>query len=46
MPLTVYSFIDINNVITGSNKITIRKAHVEPSGYDDLMIYYYDIMIW
>ena len=45
LPLTAYSFIDINNITTGSNKITIRKVHVKPSGYDDLMIYCYNIMI-
>ena len=45
LPLTAYSFIDINNITTGLNKITIRKVHVTPSGYEDLMICCYNIVI-
>ena len=36
MHLTVDSLIDINNIITGSNNITLRKVHVKPHGYDIL----------
>ena len=34
MHLTVDSLIDVNNIITSSNDITLRKANVKPSGYD------------
>ena len=30
---TVYSFIEINNVITSSNNITLRKLNVNPYGF-------------
>ena len=30
------SFININNVITGSNNITLRKVNVDPYGYDKM----------
>ena len=35
MYLTFGSVIDINNIITGSNNITIRKVNVKPYGYDN-----------
>ena len=31
--LTVDSLIDINNIITGSNNITLRTGNVKPCGY-------------
>ena len=36
MYLTVDSLIDINNIKTGSNNITLRKVNVKPYGYDIL----------
>ena len=36
MYLTVDSMIDINNIITGSNNITLRKVNVKPCGYDKM----------
>ena len=32
--LTVDSLIEINNIITGSNNITLRKVNVKPYGFD------------
>ena len=34
MYLTFGSVVDINNIITGSNNITLRKVNVKPYGYD------------
>ena len=34
MYLTADSSIDINNIITGSNYITLRKVNVKKCGYD------------
>ena len=36
MYLTVDSLIKINNIITGSNNITLRKVNVKPSGFDEM----------
>ena len=37
MYLTVDSLEDINNIITGSNNITLRKvSSVKPRGYDKM----------
>ena len=36
MHLTVDSLVDINNIITGSNNITLRKVNVKPCGYDKM----------
>ena len=36
MYLTVDSLIEINNIITGSNNITLRKANVKPYGFDKM----------
>ena len=36
MYLTVHSFIEINNIITGSNNITLRKVNVKPYGFDKM----------
>ena len=36
MYLTVESLIEINNVITGSNDITLRKSNVKPFGFDKI----------
>ena len=36
--LTVGSLIEINNAITGSNKVTLRKINVKPYGYDKMYI--------
>ena len=33
MYLTVDSLIEINNIITGSNNITLRKVNVKPYGF-------------
>ena len=33
MCLTVYSLIEINNIITGSNNITLRKVSLKPYGF-------------
>ena len=32
--LTVDSLISINNIITGSNNLHLRRVHVKPAGYD------------
>ena len=34
--LTVDSLIEINNMITGSNNITLRKVDVKPYGFDKM----------
>ena len=34
MCLTVDSLIEINNIITGSNNITLRKVNVKPYEFD------------
>ena len=34
--LTVDSLIDINNITTGLNNITLRKVNVKPYGYDKM----------
>ena len=34
--LTVDSLVDINNIMTGSNNITLRKVHVKPYEYDKM----------
>ena len=34
MYLTVGSLIDITNITTGSNYITLRKVNIGPYGYD------------
>ena len=34
--LNVDSLIDINNVMTGSNNIALRKVHVKPDGYEKM----------
>ena len=36
MCLTVNSLIEINNIITGSNNITLRKVNVKPYGFDKM----------
>ena len=36
MYLTVDLLIYINNIITGSNNITLRKVNVKPYGYDKM----------
>ena len=36
--LTVDSLIEINNIITGSNNITLRKVDVKPYGFDKMYI--------
>ena len=38
MCLTVDSWIDINNIIAGSNNITKRKFNVKPYGYDKIYV--------
>ena len=35
--LTVDSLIDISNIITGSNNITLRKVNVKPCAYDEII---------
>ena len=35
---TVDLLIDINNIIAGSNDITLRKVNVKPCGYDKMYI--------
>ena len=35
--LTVDSLIDISNIITGSNNITLRKVNVKPYAYDEII---------
>ena len=34
MYLTVDSLVEINNIISGSNNITLRKVNVKPYGFD------------
>ena len=34
--MTVDSLIDVNNIITGSNNITLRKVNVKPYGCDKM----------
>ena len=36
MSLTVDLFIEIDNIITGSNNITLRKVNVKPYGFDQM----------
>ena len=36
MYLTVDSLIDINNIITGWNNITLRKVNVKQCGYNKM----------
>ena len=36
MYFTVGSLIDINNIITSSNNVTLRKVNVKPYGYDKM----------
>ena len=36
MYLTVDSLIEVNNVITSSNNITLRKINVKPFGFDKI----------
>ena len=36
MYLTVDSLIQINNIITGSNNITLRKLNVKPNRFDKM----------
>ena len=36
MYITVDSLIDINNIITSSNNVTLRKVNVKPYGYDKM----------
>ena len=36
MYLTVYSLIEINNIIIGSNNITLRKVNVKTYGFDKM----------
>ena len=36
MYLTVNSLIETNNIITGSNNITLKKVNVKPYGYDKM----------
>ena len=38
MYLTIDSSIEINNIITGSNNITLRKANVKPYGFHKMYI--------
>lgn len=33
MYLAVDSLVDVNNIISGSNNITLRKSYVKPCGY-------------
>ena len=42
MYLDVDSLIDMNNIITGSNNITLRKVNVQPYGCDKM----YMAKIW
>ena len=39
MYLTVDSLIDIDNIITGSNNITLRKVNAKPWGYNKMYMY-------
>ena len=36
MYLTVESLLEINNIITGSNNITLRKVNVKPYGFGEI----------
>ena len=36
MYLTVDSLIEIHNIITGSNNITLRKVNAKPCGFDKM----------
>ena len=36
MYLTVDSLMDINNIVTGLNDITLRKVNVRPYGYNKM----------
>ena len=38
MYLTVGFLIKINNIITGSNNITLRKLNVNPYGFDEMFM--------
>ena len=38
MYLTVDSMIEINNIITGSNNISLRKVNVKPYGFDKMYL--------
>ena len=35
-PVAVYSLIEINNKILGSNNLIFRKVNVQPYGYDEM----------
>ena len=37
MYLTVDSLIEINNIITGSNKNSLRKVNLKPNGLDKII---------
>ena len=37
--LTVDSLIEINNIITGSNNITLRKVNVKPYGFNNMYMH-------
>ena len=39
MYLTADSMIEINNLITGSNNITLRNVNVKPYGFDKIYMY-------
>ena len=39
MYLTVDSLIEINDIGTGSNNITLRKVNVQPHGFDKIYMY-------
>ena len=36
MYLTVYSLIEMNNITTGSNNITLRKVNIKPYGFNKM----------
>ena len=38
MYLTVDSMIEINNIITGLNNISLRKVNVKPYGFDKMYL--------
>ena len=38
MSLAIDSLIEINNIITGPNNITLRKFNVKPYGFDEIYI--------
>ena len=42
MYLAVDSLIDINNIITGSNNIALRKVNVKWCGYEKIYRYNFD----